>query len=331
MTRYVIIGAGAIGAAVAAQLHLSGAETVLIARGKHAQVIHTQGMRYLRPEGEQRVRVPVAESAAAVDLTPDDVLIVATKSQDTESVLQEWSWRPVAGGLAAAETLPLISLQNGIDNERAALRRFARVSGAAIWMPGSYLNPGEIVAPGEPQAGVFWLGRYPDRLDPDAEKWATDLRKAKFGIQLVEDLPRWKAGKLVGNVVNAIDALYGREGVDEVVEAVQAEARKVLTAAGYDPADLEADSAIDLSGHGLAKSLLPLYAGSSTRQSLARATGSAEADFLNGEISLLGRVHGIPTPLNTALQAMLNKAVVNGVPAGGGDRAELDALLAGNR
>ena len=39
-------------------------------------------------------------------------------------------------------------------------------------------------------------------------------------------------------------------------------------------------------------------AGSSTWQSLARGTGALETDYLNGEIVLQGRLHGVPTPLN---------------------------------
>jgi 2-dehydropantoate 2-reductase len=48
--------------------------------------------------------------------------------------------------------------------------------------------------------------------------------------------------------------------------------------------------------------------GSSTRQSLARATGSVESDYLNGEIVLLGRLHGIPTPVNELLQRSIAAA-----------------------
>jgi 2-dehydropantoate 2-reductase len=44
--------------------------------------------------------------------------------------------------------------------------------------------------------------------------------------------------------------------------------------------------------------------GGSTWQSLARGLGSTEADFLNGEIVLLGRLHDVPTPVNEALQAL---------------------------
>ena len=38
--------------------------------------------------------------------------------------------------------------------------------------------------------------------------------------------------------------------------------------------------------------------GGSSTQSLARGTGSIETDYLNGEIVLLGRLHGVPVPAN---------------------------------
>ena len=48
------------------------------------------------------------------------------------------------------------------------------------------------------------------------------------------------------------------------------------------------------------------HKGSSSWQSLARGTGSIEADYLNGEITLLGRLHGVPTPVNAMLQDVAN-------------------------
>jgi 2-dehydropantoate 2-reductase len=44
----------------------------------------------------------------------------------------------------------------------------------------------------------------------------------------------------------------------------------------------------------------------SSWQSLHRGTGTIEADYLNGEITLLGRLHGVPTPLNDLLQRLAN-------------------------
>ncbi|MDT7574902.1 MAG: thiosulfate/3-mercaptopyruvate sulfurtransferase, partial [Pseudonocardiales bacterium] len=49
--RYVVIGAGAVGATLAAELHLAGIATVLVARGAHLAALRTAGLRYLRPDG----------------------------------------------------------------------------------------------------------------------------------------------------------------------------------------------------------------------------------------------------------------------------------------
>ncbi len=48
--------------------------------------------------------------------------------------------------------------------------------------------------------------------------------------------------------------------------------------------------------------------GGSSWQSLTRGTGSIEADYLNGEIVLLGRELGVPTPVNEVLQRLANQA-----------------------
>jgi 2-dehydropantoate 2-reductase len=44
--------------------------------------------------------------------------------------------------------------------------------------------------------------------------------------------------------------------------------------------------------------------GGSMWQSLQRQAGSAGADYLNGEIVLLGRQHGVPAPANELLQQL---------------------------
>ena len=53
----------------------------------------------------------------------------------------------------------------------------------------------------------------------------------------------------------------------------------------------------------------------SSWQSLERGTGNIEADFLNGEIVMLGRLHNIPTPANSVLQRLANElAIKKGAP-----------------
>ena len=50
-------------------------------------------------------------------------------------------------------------------------------------------------------------------------------------------------------------------------------------------------------------------AGGSSWQSVARRAGSIETDYLNGEITLLGRLHGVPTPANAAMQRIAARMV----------------------
>jgi 2-dehydropantoate 2-reductase len=50
-------------------------------------------------------------------------------------------------------------------------------------------------------------------------------------------------------------------------------------------------------------------------QSMARGV-SIEADYLNGEIVLLGRLSGVPTPINAALLALVKQAAREGTEPG---------------
>jgi thiosulfate/3-mercaptopyruvate sulfurtransferase len=329
MRRYVIIGAGAIGGCVAAQLHLAGIPVVLVARGENGKRLRDHGLRYLRPDADHVLDIPTVSGSDELDLGAEDVLVIATKSQHTEQVLQEWSWRPTSTGCPAAEALPVLILQNALENERAALRRFRSVFGASLWLPVDHVQPGEVVAPGTPVPGILWLGRYPSGSDARARAWAEDLRYGGFAVQVVDDLQRWKAAKLIGNVANAVDALYPQdERAEAVIERVHAEARQVFAAAGMSVADWATESEVDTSEVRIGTVAGRSRAGGSTLQSLQRRAGSVEVDFLNGEIALLGRLHGVATPLNEALQAQVARAVEHGDQPRTADIAVLEALLA---
>ncbi|MEV1292511.1 2-dehydropantoate 2-reductase N-terminal domain-containing protein [Pseudonocardia sp. NPDC049635] len=328
MTRYVVIGAGAIGATVAAELHRAGREVVLVARGAQLAAL-AGGLRYLRPEAEHRIALPVA-AASEVSLRTDDILVLATKTQDADAALADWATRPVPDpeGRTAAEVLPVVTLQNGLDTERAALRRFTTVYGAVIASPAGYLTPGEVESPGAPSAGLVWIGRHPGGVaDARLTEIAADLTAARHPTQVVDDVARWKAGKLLMIIGNALDALYppGRAR-DRAAAALRAEAVAVYRTAGVDAADLAAESTLDRSS--LVTRPLPGRPPSrrSTWQSLRRGV-PPETDFLNGEIVLLAALHGTTAPRNAAIRDRVRRAVAAGVPAGGLDEADLTATL----
>ena len=308
--RYVVIGGGAIGGALAAQLVPAGHDVVLVARGEHGRIVADRGLTVRRPTGVDVVKVDVAASAADVQLRASDVLVLATKAQDAEAALVEWAWQPVDGGGLAAD-LPIVTFQNGLAAEDLALRRFSRVHGATIAIAASFTTPGEIVSPSLPPAvGAVWLGRYPSGLDDLTRSLVGDLSQVGFRAVAVDDIRLTKAAKLLANVGNGLDLLEGDDGWRaETRQALRDEALSVLGAAGIAPRE----GTLDLPAPGL--QVLPVdnhVAGRlSTWQSFARGT-SSEVDYLNGEIVLLARKHGIEAPVNEHLQRLLGAAVASG-------------------
>ena len=137
--RFVIIGAGAIGGVVGARLYESGCDVALIARGAHHDAIASRGLTLETPEQRITLAIPVAPSPDAVNFTADDVVLLATKSQDTETALD-------ALRDAAPTATPVVCMQNGVENERIAARRFANVYGAVVMAPTAYLEPGVVQA-----------------------------------------------------------------------------------------------------------------------------------------------------------------------------------------
>ena len=71
-------------------------------------------------------------------------------------------------------------MQNGVANERLALRRFPNVHGVTVMMPASFLDPGEVAAFSTPRHGIFDIGRYPAGSDADDERLAAALEAANI-------------------------------------------------------------------------------------------------------------------------------------------------------
>jgi 2-dehydropantoate 2-reductase len=156
-----------------------------------------------------------------------------------------------------------------------------------------------------PSFGVLDLGRVPGGSDETGRRTTAHLAAAGFDALGRSDIMRWKYGKLLANLANVLHAACGpNAAVTDILDLARGEGEACLRAAGiaYASADERAQriaaiqplKAID----GAA------FPGGSSWQSLARGTGSIETDFLNGEIALLGRLHGVPTPVNEMLQAL---------------------------
>jgi len=90
----VIVGAGAIGATIGGRLAEAGHPVALVARGAHAHALQADGLRLALPDRELQLRLPTSTLEDLV-LAAGDVLIVAVKSQHSESVMAQLAAIPV--------------------------------------------------------------------------------------------------------------------------------------------------------------------------------------------------------------------------------------------
>ena len=331
--RFVVLGAGAIGGAIGGRLHQHGADVVLIARGEHYAALKDRGLELRDPTGTVVLDIPAVDSPAAARPGPGDVVIVATKTQQSAAALADLA---AAAGVPAAEIAgsagtgrrrvggtdgPAVVLaQNGVENERLALRRFADVYPMRVILAASHVEPGVVEIATAPLWGILDLGRFPRGSDDLAETVAAELRGAGFDARTSEDVMAHKYLKLLSNLANAVEAACGPLTSDDLATAViaraRAEARACYEAAGIRVADAAAE-AERRRLRGFPKPVAGLFrAGGSSWQSLQRGTGDIEADYLNGEIVLLGRLHGIPTPVNERLQRVANDMARRRQPPG---------------
>jgi len=337
VTRYVIIGAGGIGVTFAAELQRAGRDVVLVARGAQLDALRAGELRYSRPDETRLLDLPAIGDPGEIELTVDDVLVLATKTQDVEPVIAHWARRPVrqADGTLrpASVSIPVLTTQNGLEAERVALRRFQTVFGAVLWVAASYVRAGEIIAAGWPAVGVVWVGAYPGSEQPGAaataaaEAIAADLRASGFESQAVGDIRRWKAAKLLSSVTFVLSALYPPgELPDRAAHLLRAEAREILTASGQDIADIERERTVDTRQSARRPTSGTGYNGNSTWQSITRSS-PLETDFLNGEIVLAARLLGRTAPANEAIAERAYRAAQDGAEAGTLDAGDLLTVL----
>ena len=321
--RYVIYGAGAVGGAIGARLFQHGHEVVLVARGAHHDAVADRGLVLESPDGVVTLPVPVTRSPAEAEVRSDDVVLLAMKTQDTATALHDLAD-------AVDGPVPVVCVQNGVENERLALRLFPDVYGICVMLPATHLEPGLVQVESTPLTGILDIGRYPEGTDELTRTVAADLSGATFSSLPNEAIMRFKRAKLLLNLVNAIEALSGPElrGSDLHRRAI-AEASACFAAAGLDVASEEDDRA--RRGDLLQRKPIrgQLRGGGSTWQSFARGTGSIETDHLNGEIVLLGRLYGVPTPVNETLQRLARQHARDLTPAGSVPRERLVEAVGG--
>jgi 2-dehydropantoate 2-reductase len=307
--RAVIYGAGGIGGGIGALLHQAGHEVALIGRGEHLQRVRANGLTVATPEWTRTLRVDAFAHPSEIDWRGDEVVFFTMKSQDTAGALEDL--------VAAAPATPVILARNGVANERMARRRVDRVYAMLVLMPAQFLEAGTIALHATPKRGTLHAGVYPRGVDVLIESVCTDLRGAGFESDPDPEVMRLKHGKLLTNLGNAVQALCGIEvDLTALTKELRDEGMRCLEAAGID--FVTARELVEIARRSSSPGEIegqPRLGGSSW-QGAMRGRRSTETDFLNGEIVLLGAEHGVPTPLNRAVQRLAQRAAREGLPPG---------------
>src|SRR6185369_3949663 len=113
--RIIVFGAGAVGGVLCARLAQNGQDVILIGRANQCAAVTERGLVLESPDSISIVPLKIVESLSQIQWTSGDVVFLTMKTQDTLAALQD---------LAAAvpHDLPVVCVQNAVENERLALR-----------------------------------------------------------------------------------------------------------------------------------------------------------------------------------------------------------------
>lgn len=304
--RFLIVGAGGIGCYYGARLLQKGHEVVFVARGDHLQALQ-KGLEVQHEQFQFRGpvtaldEITVRRTQAAGDF---DLILLCFKSSATEAWLkQSQAW------LAAAST-PVLSLQNGVDNEpaiAAALGRNRTLGGLALRIGGHIVRPGVIQASGPAQIIFgFWPVQTGADNPTELTQFAEAFEAAGIPTTVTDQVARELWRKLIiNNGVNPLSALTGLDTHalcrhPQFSPAVKAMMAETVAVAQADDIALTPQDAHDMFD------LISSFNAIKTSMLVDKEKGRPlELDAISGAVIRRGQALGIATPVTALVHGLL--------------------------
>lgn len=295
------MGAGAVGCYFGGMLARAGAPVTLIGRQSHVEAIAREALFIESSHFQERVAVAAStQPDAARDA---DIILFCVKTTDTEEAARLLEPHLEAGAA-------VVSLQNGVDNV-ARIRTAAGIDAlpAVVYVAASMAGPGHVkhVARGDLVLGELRDASGQTSRREEIARIAQTFERAGVPCRIAEDIEAELWTKMIINCAwNAVSTLgrssYGRAARNplsrDLVISTAKEAIAVARAAGLHLPET------DLISAGLKLGEVMGDAVSSTAQDIARGKRT-EIEWLNGYIVRRGAELGVPTPLNSALYALV--------------------------
>lgn len=300
--RIVVVGAGALGGLVGAQLTAAGHEVTFIEINEaRARMLNESGL-YLSEGTKGEICIPVKVVADVTGLPVADLVFVSVKSYQTETALR--AVLPVIG----PETM-VLSMQNGIGNTElmATIIEPRQVLSGITYHSIQHTGPNRLRY--RPGIKPIQIAPYDGRLTPVIEAIGETFRSAGLDTNIAEQIDDVIWQKLLHNaVVNPVSALTGltcRELLDDpdlqsFMHDLCLEIVAVMKARGV-PIVSEDDpyAPVISSQKALGKNRPSMW------QDLARACRT-EVDAINGAVVREAERLGLDAPHNRGLQRFIH-------------------------
>jgi 2-dehydropantoate 2-reductase len=310
-TKVLFIGAGAVGATVAAWLAERGGAVAVMGRGATQAALRATGItiyQFAAPEATRHaVQVQVVDRPE--EAGDADIVVLAVKNYSLEATA-----RQVRDALGDRPII--VSMANGIDNQRILPRFFSRVIYCVVGYNARQDAPAVI---GYQRKGPLLIGT----LDPSHD---ADLRLVHAALapacptQIVEELQDAVHTKIVINLTNALDALVGRgaeplsnfAAYQKLLSQTLREGVRVVRAAGFRehripgiPSFAFLTLAAALPGWLLRpvfkRRLQAMAMSSMTQDVMLRGAHDTEIESITGYIVRLAAEHGVAAPYNRTI------------------------------
>jgi 2-dehydropantoate 2-reductase len=316
--RYLVLGTGAVGGMIGAQLTSAGIDVTFLDRDEVADQIRSNGLHVLG--GSSAIHLAQPNILTELDQLPDDhnidAIVLAVKAYDAGAagrmLAQHWKTPPA-----------VISIANGIGVEEALKASLGQDTVIAATLTSAVQKIDVGVLRIEKPRGIGFASQH-----PLAKAVASEWNRAGLRTNLYPNPQRMKWSKLLTNLISNATSAITRLPAGKVfqhpalfrleLEALR-EAVRVMDALGFKPHNLPGVPVRMLSEviflpAGLIQPILRRLVASgrgekwpSLYYDLGR--GRSEVGWLNGAVVKFGRQHGVPTPANAVLTDVLTPLV----------------------
>jgi 2-dehydropantoate 2-reductase len=306
--QVVVYGAGAVGSVLGGLLSLHKHDVHLVCRKPHADAIADNGLHIRSVTGDYVCRPRVSTTLKRKDVVDGACVALTVKSQHTAEACA------TLAEIIPAQT-PIVSFQNGMDNEGTLAKHFESVYAGVCRMTCQMVQPGHASFR---RLGRVVVGRHPKGSDAFARSLVKAFQDAGFESCVSRNviLDRWL--KLAVNTQSVFHAVIDPRDHDanefnELKARILEETRTVLKAAKIRPRSCDGkDNTIDEMITDLRRPRMPradhsMKVHNSTWQDLYLKRETMETPCFHEPFIAIAQEHDILVPYNRVALEMVHR------------------------